>query len=374
MNRRTLTKDQLFQLLRLFGEAGYRVIAPVRRDHTLVLDELEDPDRLPVGVKDEQSPGHYALRSDTDSSLFHYNLTADSWKQFLFPQETELFSIDHASLQINRPAPPKSPLLFFGIRGCELAALAVQDRVFFDESHRDSIYAARRESLFLFGIECVTSADSCFCTSAGTGPAIKTGFDLVLTEIAKGGEPLFVIRSGSPRGEEFLARINAPEASAEDGDAASNAVSANGASQRRSVPFNGLDRVLSGKYGMENWSAVADRCLSCTNCTLACPTCFCSDVEDVVHYTGTHSSRVRKWDSCFRPGHSYIHGTTVHPSIPSRYRQWMLHKFSTWVDQFGTSGCTGCGRCVTWCPAAIDVTEEIDRIVHSENTGGKGNG
>ena len=49
-------------------------------------------------------------------------------------------------------------------------------------------------------------------------------------------------------------------------------------------------------------------------------------------------------------------------SARSRYRQWMTHKLATWIDQFGSSGCVGCGRCITWCPVGIDITEEVRAI------------
>jgi sulfhydrogenase subunit beta (sulfur reductase) len=48
----------------------------------------------------------------------------------------------------------------------------------------------------------------------------------------------------------------------------------------------------------------------------------------------------------------------VRASTAARYRQWITHKLASWIDQFGTSGCVGCGRCITWCPAAIDITVE----------------
>jgi formate hydrogenlyase subunit 6/NADH:ubiquinone oxidoreductase subunit I len=111
---------------------------------------------------------------------------------------------------------------------------------------------------------------------------------------------------------------------------------------------------------------VAQRCLACTNCTLVCPTCFCVAVEDTTDLAGDHVERHRRWDSCFTAGHSYVHGGSVHASTASRYRQWMTHKLSTWFDQFGSSGCVGCGRCIAWCPAAIDITEEAAAITGTE--------
>ena len=110
------------------------------------------------------------------------------------------------------------------------------------------------------------------------------------------------------------------------------------------------------------WEDVARRCLSCTNCTLVCPTCFCTTVEDATDLSGGHAERRRRWDSCFSMDFSYIHGGYIRPSVKARYRQWMTHKLATWIDQFGTSGCVGCGRCITWCPVGIDITAEVKAI------------
>jgi ferredoxin len=85
-------------------------------------------------------------------------------------------------------------------------------------------------------------------------------------------------------------------------------------------------------------------------------------VTDTTDLTGAVSERTRVWDSCFTASFSYVHGGSVRATIRSRYRQWLTHKLATWFDQFGTSGCVGCGRCITWCPVGIDITEEAAAI------------
>jgi Fe-S-cluster-containing hydrogenase component 2 len=131
----------------------------------------------------------------------------------------------------------------------------------------------------------------------------------------------------------------------------------------------GIKELLYRNYEHPRWDNVATRCLTCANCTMVCPTCFCTTVEDVTDLSGDHAERWRKWDSCFTMDFSYIHGGSVRATPKSRYRQWLTHKLATWFDQFGSSGCVGCGRCITWCPVAIDLTEEVRAIRDSETAG-----
>jgi sulfhydrogenase subunit beta (sulfur reductase) len=130
----------------------------------------------------------------------------------------------------------------------------------------------------------------------------------------------------------------------------------------RQMDTNGLKELLQGNPTHKQWDDVAARCLTCANCTMVCPTCFCTTVEDHTDLTGQTAERVRRWDSCFTLDFSYIHGGSVRTETKSRYRQWMTHKLASWIDQFGTSGCVGCGRCITWCPVGIDITAEVAAI------------
>ena len=128
-----------------------------------------------------------------------------------------------------------------------------------------------------------------------------------------------------------------------------------------------MQELLQGNLEHPRWDDVAERCLTCGNCTMVCPTCFCTTVEDHSDLAGRRAERKRRWDSCFTMDFSYIHGGSVRDQARSRYRQWMTHKLASWIDQFGTSGCVGCGRCITWCPVGIDITEEVARDPRAAN-------
>jgi ferredoxin len=257
------------------------------------------------------------------------------------------------------------PLALLGVRACELHAIEIQDRVLIRGRYTDRDYAARRDGAFIVAVNCFAPGGTCFCVSMGSGPKADRGYDLALTEILD-GEHRFLVEVGSERGAEVLAELPRSTASAADVDAAAAAVS--GAEERmgRTLDTTDIRDLLARNLEHERWDDVATRCLTCGNCTLVCPTCFCTSVEDVTDLAGDHAERTRSWDSCFSVDHSYIHGGSIRPSGRSRYRQWLTHKFGTWWDQFDTSGCVGCGRCITWCPVGIDVTEELTAIRASE--------
>jgi len=257
------------------------------------------------------------------------------------------------------------------VRACELHAIAIQDRVFLGGRHPDPQYAGRREGAFIVAVNCAEPAGTCFCASMDAGPRAADGFDIALTELLDDDGHRFLAQAGSARGTEILRETEARPAAAADTGAADAVSERAAASMGRAMPELDLRELLYDNYGHARWDDVAARCLSCGNCTMVCPTCFCFSVEDVsglaaaTEAAGTEAAGTelhRSWDSCFTLDHSYLHGGPVRVSVRSRYRQWMTHKLATWQDQFGTSGCVGCGRCITWCPAGIDITEEVAAI------------
>lgn len=352
--------DRLLDALR---EQGHVVLGPVVRDGAIVYGELDSTADLPSGWTDEQEPGRYRLKRREDGALFGYVVGPHSWKKYLSPPLLTLWTArrDGTGFAVEGDASSAGAApryAFVGVRACELAAIARQDQVFLKGPHVDPAYAARREQAFLVAVECGTAASTCFCSSMGTGPRVTAGFDVALTEILE-GEPRFVARAGSAKGRALLASLALPEATPPDVEAASRAVAAAEGAIRRRMETDGLPAFLARSLEHPRWDHVAARCLACGSCTAVCPTCFCTTVEDVNGLSGTTAERMRRWDSCFTPEYSYIHGGSVRLSTRARYRQWLTHKLGTWHDQFGTSGCVGCGRCITWCPPGIDLTEEV---------------
>ena len=345
--------DALVKVLRI---RGYTVHAPVVTNGALMIRPIQSAGELPRGVIDEQSPGTHRLRNEGDG-FFDYTVPADSWKRLFFPPRLRLWqaAMHEGTIVTSEEPVPDAPAALLGVRGCDMEAILVQDRVFIGGAHPDPNYRARRENAFIVAVNCTHATSTCFCTSMDAGPSVRRGYDIGLTELREGGHR-FLVEATTDRGREVVADLQPAPASAADLDAADTLVAVTAAGITRTMP-EGIAETLRGAQTSPRWQSIADRCLSCGNCTMVCPTCFCSAVEHTTDLDGT-ATHERRWDSCFNSGHSYIHGGSVRGSTAPRYRQWLTHKLSTWHDQFDTSGCTGCGRCIVWCPVAIDITAE----------------
>ncbi len=343
---------------------GYRCVGPQARDGAVVFDTLSGVEDLPLGVTDEQAPGRYRLKPGDGQRHFAWANGPQALKPLLFAPHEPLWRVERnadgrLAFAACTPAPEKIAVI--GVRGCDLAAMALQDQHFLKGPYDDPYYRARRNNLFLIAVHCSHPADTCFCVSTGDGPAAEGGFDLVLSELDDG----FIVASGTPAGAEFMSRLDLAPVRDAQREAAEREIQAAAQRQQRRLPGRDLKQSLFANLEHPRWDEVAGRCLSCGNCTSVCPTCFCHGEVEMPALDGAVSEHARQWDSCFTQGHSYIHGKVLRAETRLRYRQWLTHKLGSWHDQYGRSGCVGCGRCISWCPVGIDVTEEATAICGS---------
>ena len=360
-----LPRPELDRLIEALQADGRRVIGPTIADGAVVYDEIASQADLPAGWRADQAPGRYRLEHRGGVRLFDYVVGPTAWKRFTFPPRVPI-TVGHrdgGAVTFTAAERPATPLAFLGVRGCELAALGIQDTVLMAGPAVDSDYAAQRAEVLIVAVECVTAASTCFCTSMGTGPEVRSGFDLALTELDDG----FIVRVGSPAGADLATRLPLAAVEPERRAEATAAVAATRRSIGDPVDTDGLPARLLANLDNAHWAEVAERCLACANCTLVCPTCFCTSVGQRSDLDGQESVAERAWDSCFTAGFARVAGGNFRPRTQDRYRQWLTHKFATWWDQFGSSGCVGCGRCVTWCPVGIDVRAELYAIAGSRS-------
>jgi ferredoxin len=361
-----LTLDGLQAVIDLLLGQGYTVLGPTVADGVIDYRAITGVEDLPKGWGDEQEAASYRLRRRDDDAVFAYAAGAQSAKPVFFPADELLWRsrLTDREPDVEQPdaaaAGPRgtAPYAFLGMRSCDLAAVTIHDTILAGRAAVDTHYAGRRADSVVIAVTCTDPAGTCFCTSMGTGPVPRQGFDLALTELYADGPHRFIAEPGTPKGEELLEAARGAEATEDDLASALRVGEEAAGRMGRHLDSEGIRNLLYDSAESAVWDEIASRCLSCTNCTLVCPTCFCTSVDDVSDLAGTTGERHRVWDSCFSQDYSYIHGGAVRVSGAARYRQWMTHKLGSWVDQFGMSGCVGCGRCIAWCPAGIDITAE----------------
>jgi sulfhydrogenase subunit beta (sulfur reductase) len=364
----TMRPNDLQGLFTSLSHKGYRLLGPILKDGAIVYDDISSLSEMPRGWTEKQDAAIYRLKKRNDEAYFGYTLGPQSWKKYLYPSSRRLFAAekDKSGFKVIEEKAKAEKLAFIGVRPCEISAIKVLDKVLENGPFKDNTYVKKRTNTFILAVNCAHAGGTCFCVSTKTGPKATANFDLALTEVLNDDRHVFVIEIGSDSGAEVVSSISAKKSSAND-IAAADKVSIEAAQKMgRSLDISGIKELINRNFDNPRWDNAAKRCLSCGNCTMVCPTCFCTSVQDVTDLSGKQAERWQNWDSCYMVDFSYIHGGSIRPSVKARYRQWASHKMGYWLDQFDTLGCIGCGRCITWCPAAIDITEEVTAIRDSE--------
>jgi ferredoxin len=356
-----LPAADLQRLLDTLSAKGYRVVGPIVREGSVVWETISSVSELPIGWRDQQEPGRYRLEQTGSQEIFGVVHGPQSLKPFVFAPREPLLQIkrskDGFTTSPTLPQPEKVAVI--GARACDLAGLVIQDRIFLNDTYRDPYYATRRDGLFVVAVNCTRSLQTCFCASMETGPRARNGFDLAMTEV----DDQLLVEAGSEAGRDLLSNLSLSTGSEQLTAEAVTRIDACAGGQARRLDHSRLPQALYEAYEHPRWDEVAGRCLACTNCTMVCPTCFCHTVEETPDLSRQQTAHARLWGSCFTQEHGYIHGKNIRPTIKDRYRMWLTHKLASWIDQFGMSGCVGCGRCITWCPVGIDLTEELPALL-----------
>jgi sulfhydrogenase subunit beta (sulfur reductase) len=352
-------RDALSGLIRNLRSSGYVVIGPKVYEGAVCLGEIESAQDLAAGVVDVQAPGKYRLAGSSDLIFSAVN-GPHSPKTFLHPSEVDLLKLK-GGLAVESTFKAQVKYAFLGVRACDLKAIQVLDRALMMPQYRDPVYTPLRESSIVVVVNCGRSGENCFCASMGTGPKAEAGYDLAITELPGG------LLIDVPKGREgLLAGIELKPASAEEIEAERDLMDEVSSQMKRHIDREGPADFMYGGIDSPVWDDVAQRCLSCGNCTMVCPTCFCNILQDRTELTDGSVSRVRVWDSCLSKNFTYSAGGNPRLERKARYRQFVMHKFAYWTDQFKLYGCVGCGRCITWCPVGIDITDTVNRVLKGQ--------
>lgn len=361
-----LPHAKLQNLIKVLTLEGFACVGPQVSAGTIVYDKLTDAKQLPWGIIDHQKPGQYRLEKTDLPQAFAWTNGPQAIKPYLFKSCDIAWcakKIDNRLMVFHEQNTIARPLAFIGARACDLAGMAIQDKILMEDCYIDPFYKERREKFFVIAVNCNRCSENCFCVSTGDGPKATKFFDISLSEVDSG----FILEIGTQKGNGIVTQLNLPKAEQKQINKVEMNINNVVKQQTKKLPSVNLRDLLFANLDHPRWDNVAGRCLSCTNCTQVCPTCFCQCATENPNLKGTQSIHSKVWDSCFTDGHSYIHGSLIRDDTRKRYRQWLTHKIGSWYDQFGMSGCVGCGRCITWCPVGIDITMETNAIY--ENSG-----
>jgi sulfhydrogenase subunit beta (sulfur reductase) len=284
-----------------------------------------------------------------------------SSKEFLIPQLEQLFCYSDEGIE---EAFNKRPRVLFGIRPCDLSAIRILD-IFYLGRTKDVYYETRRNRTVLVSIACNQPDPTCFCLGLGTGPFLRSGFDLQLTDLGD----RFLAEAGSEAGASMVRdfpHIFTQPSQADEEDLYEARLASQSRFEKRVNLEYVRKRILAGEVSDAFWESVAVRCFECGGCVYNCPVCTCFNVIDRPAGPDT-GKRIRLWDTCMFKGFTRMAGGVLPAEAKiNRTKRWFHHKLVHWPAQFGKFGCVGCGRCAVSCPGKIDMAAVALKIKGSD--------
>ena len=313
---------------------------------------------LPVRKCDQTNYGLWSEEVQVDLDTLK---TVKSGKDCFFPQSETLYNCknEDGKISIDPAKLTDAPFVVFGMRSCDVQGLKVLDRVFLNDPV-DSFYAARREHGTVVAIACHEPEETCFCKVFGidaANPAADVaawfvGEDFYWKALTQKGEAL------TESVKELL--TDADEAAVEEEKKQIQAVI-------EKLPYSHLDlsrftpeRTME-LFDSPLWEEMYQPCLACGTCTFVCPTCQCYDIKDF--NTGSGVQRYRCWDSCMYSDFTMMAHGNMRTSQMQRFRQRFMHKLVYYpANNDGMFSCVGCGRCVSKCPASLNIVKVIKKL------------
>lgn len=271
----------------------------------------------------------------------------------------------------NAEIPPMAhkPYAIVGVKACDLKGFMVQDQVFLNNGCQDPFYNRAREGNLIISADCTQAIDTCFCLALDAKPYPEHHFDINLSEVQDG----FVVETGTPKGQQILddhaplfqeatpAHLNERDTSREQTiSEVQNTIDAH------EVPYqDSYKDMVTRNYESDIWADEAQHCVECGACNTICPTCHCFCLVD--QSVGNQFARFRQWDSCMLKGFARVAGGgNPRDRLWMRLRNRFEKKFDYFPQTADMYACTGCGRCISACPAKIDIRQVLKRLVHDE--------
>jgi len=282
-------------------------------------------------------------------------------KDLFFPQTEDVFrfSTEGKEFEVKEKHSPSSKKVIFGLRACDIRSLRLLDLVFAEGEYRDEAYTGRRNKNILITWSCTEPEETCFCTSFDSDPGRPEFGDILAIDLKDG----LILEAQSEVGEEILDKADDLLRSAVQNQIKKAERLQLEAKDKVALEV-GLDNIkneLSDRFDDPIYEKYASRCLGCGICTYLCPTCHCYDLESETW--GQEGLRYRCWDSCMFSNYTRLAGgENPRPTKTERLRNRFLHKLQYFPEMYEQYGCTGCGRCLKYCPVSVDITKFIRQI------------
>lgn len=289
-------------------------------------------------------------------------------KEFLFPQYEPMLKITDNGQRITDLS-DKIRRVLFGVRSCDISALALLDK-FYLGGHKDPYYAERRRNTLFISVVCNNPDPTCFCIGLGTGPYLEKGFDIQMTDL---GDRYFV-QTGSTEGARAVKSLSFlfRRPTKKDYEDQYEVFLSSSARFYKRINLEGIRQmILSEKVKDDFWQWVSGRCFECGGCVYDCPLCTCFTVTDREYSEGTE--RIRLWDTCLFKGFTRMAGGVLpNEMMVKRTKRWYYHKLVYYPETLGGFGCVGCGRCTITCPGKIDMASIATRLKGIDSGDGAG--
>ena len=294
-----------------------------------------------------------------------YVTTILSPRKYLHKPFETLFSFTEGGKTVTEGTRDSSEKMqiIFGLHPCDVNAIRLLDKVFTGK-YEDPYYTGHRKNTLIVGLGCDQAQDTCFCTSFGSGPHLREGFDLLITQLGD----RYLVEPGTPDGEDLLKRLDIgrtmnsstlteysrlKEAKLEK---IANTI-------KKKINTTDLNKLLEVNTDHPIWTRLKEDCLACGACTISCPTCFCFNITDHLDLTLQNGERRRVWDSCMLLEFAEVAlGANFRNDLAARIKQRIYHKLYSFHFQHDDWGCVGCGRCVKFCIKKIDPREIIEEL------------
>lgn len=344
-----LTKEGFREWLSALGKE-YKIFGPIPKGGETAFGEVSDPVLLEMDLVDSLIPPTKFFHPPKDT-LFNFKYKSEDPAKGLFYETTPM------------PPPAVESRIIVGVHACDLAGILLQDKVFYSSRYPDPSYIDRRRNTLIIALNCFRANEYCICTSVGSGPEVKEGYDLALSDL---GEE-YLVEIGSLKGAELLQKAVSRPASDEDFRKKKKSLEFTRKQIVRHMRTENLPAVMLRHLAHPSWKENAARCVSCGACTMTCPTCFCYTVRDELDIALKGGKRLRQWDSCQLLEFAEVAmGENFRKDREARMKWRIYHKLCFWWEQFGASGCVGCGRCIKNCVTRIDMTQIVSTIRETE--------